>query len=113
MTLRLMTEKPELSKTTIVQEMAITIKKLYSVALVRKRTIPTERPPLVDEVSAKLLRVKGVAWSAQRIPTAVNLAFLDRSNHNSDEILHNSRFLCNRFQRCNYFADSRSQLLIT
>jgi hypothetical protein len=24
----------------------------YSVALVRKRTIPTERPPLVDEVSA-------------------------------------------------------------
>jgi hypothetical protein len=25
---------------------------LYSVALVRKRTIPTERPPLVDEVNA-------------------------------------------------------------
>jgi hypothetical protein len=24
----------------------------YSVALVRKRTIPTERPPLVSEVSA-------------------------------------------------------------
>jgi hypothetical protein len=28
-------------------------KKLNSVALVRERTIPTERPPLVDEVSAK------------------------------------------------------------
>jgi hypothetical protein len=27
----------------------------------------------------KLLWVKGVAWSAQRIPTAVNLGFLDRS----------------------------------
>jgi hypothetical protein len=30
------------------------IKKLNSVALVRKRTIPTERPPLVGEVSANL-----------------------------------------------------------
>jgi hypothetical protein len=29
-------------------------KKLNSVALVRKQTIPTERPPLVGEVSAKL-----------------------------------------------------------
>jgi hypothetical protein len=28
--------------------------KLNSVALVRKRTIPTERPPLVGEVSANL-----------------------------------------------------------
>jgi hypothetical protein len=46
-------------------------------ALVRKRTIPTERPPLVAEVSANFLRVEGVAWSAQRIPTAVNLGSLD------------------------------------
>jgi hypothetical protein len=30
------------------------IKKLNSVALVRKRTIPTEIPPLVDEVSANV-----------------------------------------------------------
>jgi hypothetical protein len=29
-------------------------KKLNSVALVRKRTIPTERPPLVGEISANL-----------------------------------------------------------
>jgi hypothetical protein len=50
-----------------------------SVTLVRKRTIPTERLPLVGEVSANLLRIKGVAWSPQRIPTAVNLGFLDRS----------------------------------
>jgi hypothetical protein len=33
--------------------------KLNSLALVRERTIPTERPPPVDEVSAKLLRVEG------------------------------------------------------
>jgi hypothetical protein len=30
------------------------MKKINSVAVVRKRTIPTERPPLVDEVSANL-----------------------------------------------------------
>jgi hypothetical protein len=38
----------------------------------------TELPPLVGEVSANFLRVEGVAWSAQRIPTAVNLDFLDQ-----------------------------------
>jgi hypothetical protein len=53
--------------------------KLNSVALVRERTTPTERPPLVGEVSANFLRIEGVAWSAQRIPTVVNLGFLDRS----------------------------------
>jgi hypothetical protein len=52
-----------------------------SVALVRKRTIPTERPSLVDEVSANILWIEGVTWSAQRIPTAVNLGFLDRSRY--------------------------------
>jgi hypothetical protein len=30
----------------------VTLKKLNFVALVRKRTMPTERPPLVGEVSA-------------------------------------------------------------
>jgi hypothetical protein len=54
-------------------------KKLNSVAVVRKQTRPTERPPLIGEVSANLLRVEGVAWSGQPIPTAVNLGFLDRS----------------------------------
>jgi hypothetical protein len=42
-------------------------KKLNSVAVVRKRAIPTERPPLVSEVSANLLQVEGVALSAQRM----------------------------------------------
>jgi hypothetical protein len=48
------------------------------VALVLKRTIPTKRPLLVGEVSGNsFLRIEGVAWSAQRIITAVNLDFLD------------------------------------
>jgi hypothetical protein len=51
------------------------------VAFVHERTIPTERPPVVGEVSANLLRIEGVAWSAQRIPTVVNLGFLDRSRY--------------------------------
>jgi hypothetical protein len=43
---------------------------LNSLALVRKRTIPTERPQLVGEVSANFLRVEGIVWSAH-----------DRLNH--------------------------------
>jgi hypothetical protein len=35
-----------------------------SVTSVRKRTIPTERPPLVSEVSANFLRIEGATWSA-------------------------------------------------
>jgi hypothetical protein len=38
------------------------LKKINSVAVVRKRTIPTERPPLVGEVSANFGGVEGVAW---------------------------------------------------
>jgi hypothetical protein len=48
--------------------------------VVRKRTIPTERPPLDGEVSANSSGQR-VAWTAQRIPTAVNLGFLDRSRY--------------------------------
>jgi hypothetical protein len=48
-------------------------------ALVRERTIPTKRPPLVGEFSANFLQIEGVAWSAQRIPPVVNLGFPDRS----------------------------------
>jgi hypothetical protein len=39
--------------------------KLNSVAWVRERTMLTELPPLVDEVSANF------SWSARRNPTAV------------------------------------------
>jgi hypothetical protein len=47
----------------------------YSVALVRKRTIPTERPPLVGEVIANFLRIKGDTWSAWWISTTVFSVF--------------------------------------
>ena len=50
-------------------------------ALVRERTIPTERPPPVGAVSANFCGWRGVTWSAQRIPTAVNICFLDRSRY--------------------------------
>jgi hypothetical protein len=48
--------------------------KTNSVVLVREQTIPTERPPLVGEVSANL-QIKGVALSAQRISTDVFSVF--------------------------------------
>jgi hypothetical protein len=41
-----------------------------SVALVGEQTIPTERPPLVSEVSANFCGEMGVAGSERRIPTA-------------------------------------------
>jgi hypothetical protein len=49
--------------------------------LARKRTIPTERPPLVIEASANFRGQSGVASSAQRVCTVVNLGYLDRSRY--------------------------------
>jgi hypothetical protein len=48
-----------------------------SVASVRERTILTEKPPFVDEVSANFCVE---SWSARRIPTAV-ISVLDRSRY--------------------------------
>jgi hypothetical protein len=60
-----------------------------SVALVRERTIPTERPPLVGEVSANFCGERGVAWSVRRIPYDRNLGFLDRTSlEHSHKALH-------------------------
>jgi hypothetical protein len=42
--------------------------KTNSMVWVRERTIPTERPPLVDEVTANVLRIEGATRSAWRIP---------------------------------------------
>jgi hypothetical protein len=50
-------------------------KRKNSVPSFRKRTMPTERPPLVSEVSANFLRIEGVTWSAWQIPTAVFSVF--------------------------------------
>jgi hypothetical protein len=47
-------------------------KKLNSVACVREWTIPTERQPLVSEVSANVCGLEGATWSACRISTAVS-----------------------------------------
>jgi hypothetical protein len=46
-------------------------------ALVRERTIPTERPPLVGEVSANFCGWRGVAGSVRRIPYGRNIGFQD------------------------------------
>jgi hypothetical protein len=60
-----------------------------SVALVRERTIPTERPPLVGEVSANFCGKRGVAWSVRRIPYGCNLGFLNRTSLvRSHKVLH-------------------------
>jgi hypothetical protein len=53
--------------------------KLNSVVLVRERTMPTERTLLVGEV-VPTFADRGCCVSAQQIPTAVNLDFLDRIN---------------------------------
>jgi hypothetical protein len=42
----------------------IELVKKNSMASVRKRTIPNERPPLVSEISANYLRIEGATWSA-------------------------------------------------
>jgi hypothetical protein len=50
--------------------------------LVRKRTIPTERPPLVDKILVSTFVDRGVSRGQRGgSPTAVNLSFLDRSRH--------------------------------
>jgi hypothetical protein len=39
-------------------------KKINSVACIRERTILTERPPLVGEISANFLLIESATWSA-------------------------------------------------
>jgi hypothetical protein len=57
----------------------VIINETSSVAWIRERTIPTERPPLVGEVSAKVLQIEVATLSAWRIPTAVFLVFRPES----------------------------------
>jgi hypothetical protein len=50
--------------------------------LVRERTIPTERPPLVDEILVSTCVDRGVSRGQRGgSPTVVNLSFLDRSRY--------------------------------
>jgi hypothetical protein len=54
-------------------------KKQSPMASVRERTIPSERSPLVGELSANLCGQRGVAWAARQIPYDRNLGFINRS----------------------------------
>jgi hypothetical protein len=49
--------------------------------LVRKPNVPTELASHVGEVNFNFCRQTGVAWEAQRVPTAVNFDFRDRSRY--------------------------------
>jgi hypothetical protein len=50
--------------------------------LVRKRTIPTERPPLVREILMPTFTDRGVSRGQRGgSPAVVNLSFLDRSRY--------------------------------
>jgi hypothetical protein len=51
-----------------------------SVASIRERTIPTERPSLVSDVSANFLRIEGAMVSVTN-PYGRILGFLDRSRY--------------------------------
>src|SRR5215471_11420932 len=53
---------------------------LNSVALVRERTIPTERPPPVGEL-VPTFADRGCHVVSATVPPAVNLCFLDRSRY--------------------------------
>jgi hypothetical protein len=55
---------------------SLKLKELNSVAF-RPQANYTYRATAACRRSAKLWRIEGVAWSAQRIPTAVNLSFQD------------------------------------
>jgi hypothetical protein len=50
-------------------------RKEIPMAWVHDRTVPAERPPLIDEVSSNCLRIQGTTWSAWRILTAVFSTF--------------------------------------
>jgi hypothetical protein len=57
------------------------INKINSVASVRKRTIPTERPPLVSEVSASFFADRGCQEVSVTNPYGSILGFLDGSRY--------------------------------
>jgi hypothetical protein len=68
--------------TVLMGSACIVEKKQTPWPLVRKRTIPTERPPLVGEIQCQILWMEGCRLvSSGGSLTAVNLSFLDRSRH--------------------------------
>jgi hypothetical protein len=61
---------------------------IYSDSTVTSVFIDCPRVPFKyrNILVCQLLRIEGVAWSAQRIPTAVNFGFLDRSRYFSIQV---------------------------
>jgi hypothetical protein len=76
--------------------------------LVRKPTIPTERPLLVGQVCINFCGWRDVAWLLQRIPTDVNIGLLDCARyffHSSSSSIILSRLSGPHF-RTNYFKEN-------
>jgi hypothetical protein len=63
-----------------------TFRKKNSVAFSTQANYTDRATAACRRILCQLLRIEGVAWSAQRIPTAVNLGFLDRSNYFSIQV---------------------------
>jgi hypothetical protein len=85
------------------------------VALVRERTISTERPPLVGEVSANFCGWKGVAWSVRRMDRHLKdySALYPRSPRNLKKltrVLETGKLLGNLGSDPNRIQDFRTEL---
>jgi hypothetical protein len=55
--------------------------KTNSVALIRERTVPTDRPSIIDVVSATFLWIEGCRVVSATDPHGRVLSFLDRSRY--------------------------------
>jgi hypothetical protein len=56
------------------------------VTLVRERTMPTERPPLVNQVSANFLHIERCRVVSAADPHGSILGFLDRNRYFSFQV---------------------------
>jgi hypothetical protein len=78
------------AKGTYIREINIHTKK-NSVAFSPQANYTDRATATCGRSCANFLRIEGVAWSVQRIPTAVNLGFLDRNIHTNTHELHEIR----------------------
>jgi hypothetical protein len=59
---------------------------MNSVAFSQQANYTDQATAACRRSSCQLLLIEGAAWSAQRIPTAVNFGFLDRSHYISIQV---------------------------
>jgi hypothetical protein len=71
---------------TIDTLMQKTKKKLNSVACSPQANYTDRAAAACQRSEGQFLRIEGVAWSAQRIPAAVNLSFQNRSRYFSIQV---------------------------